>query len=731
MIKKNDKEIVGVFKGTTEISAVYKGLVLVYQNAKTMIAEGVPPITVLNALAKVLLGYRVYGNSIQDGTPTPDTPIEIQSVGDKTNNLLKNPNQLTLGEPSNTQYEYTSRKWTPDTYVKGISLSNNYNPNVCSLTIEDNKYIMSWEQTSQSAYGIGFPIVGLEAGETYSVSFEKEGTGYGGLLFYNANGELLGYSSNASRFKVPANIVYCVLLFNGNSYSTNLKVWNIQVKKGPATNYEPYGYRIPIKKASSNLLPYPYIFNSGTYGGIDITINDDGSIKLNGTTTGLNITFNTFRLKAGTYTISGNPSPDVNLWLRVVGGMSSAYYVRNYNGIKGTLTIAEDSDMYVYITISTGVTVDNVTIYPMVNEGTMDLEYSKYFTPVTTNIYLEEPLRKIGDGIPSRLPEGYTPLGYIETASDPSRSFITTDIPLNTISYIEFEYKLLNTASQHPMVFSSYTSSSIQSVAPYICVDGGANGSWTITPKINKSSQEKTKYMITNNNTSTNLLKIGGWYDNYWTAKGRYYYVKIYDKNNKLIRYFVPCKNSNNVVGMYDTVNNIFYKSAGTEEFIAGNIMYADYIDFETQKVYRNLKKINLSTTLSDFSFYTGWDNEDYTTCFFNASDKIVGFSGIMSNYFKSGTDYHANVYDNQITGNYGNRYIYIKIAKTIATSKTELNNWLNTLSTPVEIIYQLASTTEESIELPDILLNKGTNVVDVETSIAPSNLWIKYKGKE
>ena len=158
--------------------------------------------------------------------------------------------------------------------------------------------------------------------------------------------------------------------------------------------------------------------------------------------------------------------------------------------------------------------------------------------------------------------------------------------------------------------------------------------------------------------------------------------------------------------------------------------MYADYIDFETQKVYRNVKKINLSTTLSDFSFTTIWDNEDYTTCYFNASDKIVGFSGIMSNYFKSGTDYHANVYDNQIAGNYGNRYIYIKIAKTIATSKTELNNWLNTLSTPVEIIYQLASTTEESIELPDILLNKGTNVIDVETSITPSNLWIKYKGK-
>ena len=49
MIKKNDKEIVGVFKGTTEISAVYKGLTLVYQNALKLIAEGIPPLTVLMA----------------------------------------------------------------------------------------------------------------------------------------------------------------------------------------------------------------------------------------------------------------------------------------------------------------------------------------------------------------------------------------------------------------------------------------------------------------------------------------------------------------------------------------------------------------------------------------------------------------------------------------------------------------------------------------------------------
>ena len=32
--------------------------------------------------AKMLSNYRIYGNSIQEGTPTPDNPVEIESVGD-------------------------------------------------------------------------------------------------------------------------------------------------------------------------------------------------------------------------------------------------------------------------------------------------------------------------------------------------------------------------------------------------------------------------------------------------------------------------------------------------------------------------------------------------------------------------------------------------------------------------------------------------------------------------
>ena len=51
---------------------------------------------------------------------------------------------------------------------------------------------------------------------------------------------------------------------------------------------------------------------------------------------------------------------------------------------------------------------------------------------------------------------------------------------------------------------------------------------------------------------------------------GRIYYFKIY-YNNTLVRDFVPCyRKADNVAGLYDLVNGVFYTNAGTGTFIVG-----------------------------------------------------------------------------------------------------------------------------------------------------------------
>ena len=55
---------------------------------KTASAEGVPLVMEKCAKNKRMKQLEVYGNSVQNGTPTPENPIEVESVGEKcTKNL--------------------------------------------------------------------------------------------------------------------------------------------------------------------------------------------------------------------------------------------------------------------------------------------------------------------------------------------------------------------------------------------------------------------------------------------------------------------------------------------------------------------------------------------------------------------------------------------------------------------------------------------------------------------
>ena len=49
--------------------------------------SGIPPLS-FTAKGKPLTAWSITGNTVQNGTPTPDTPQEVKAVGDRTGNLL-------------------------------------------------------------------------------------------------------------------------------------------------------------------------------------------------------------------------------------------------------------------------------------------------------------------------------------------------------------------------------------------------------------------------------------------------------------------------------------------------------------------------------------------------------------------------------------------------------------------------------------------------------------------
>lgn len=73
------------------------------------------------------------------------------------------------------------------------------------------------------------------------------------------------------------------------------------------------------------------------------------------------------------------------------------------------------------------------------------------------------------------------------------------------------------------------------------------------------------------------------------SAKGQLYSAKLYDHTGTLVRDYVPCKNSEGVIGLYDKVNGKFYTNAGTGTFTAGT---ATGETITTNGVARKVKKM-------------------------------------------------------------------------------------------------------------------------------------------
>ena len=162
---------------------------------------------------------------------------------------------------------------------------------------------------------------------------------------------------------------------------------------------------------------------------------------------------------------------------------------------------------------------------------------------------------------------------------------------------------------------------------------------------------------------------------------------------------------------------------------------YTDYIDFENQKVYRNAAQQYYdgysNSVTRETTRYT--DYSRYTLSTFSPANAQTGASEELCNYCPQGNT------PNKFYVGYNNAgFLYLSDTLIGATSEdtsssriAKANNWLKTLIPVLYIVYPRSATAEESITLPDILLNKGTNIIEVDTTTTPSNMWIKYKGKQ
>lgn len=141
------------------------------------------------------------------------------------------------------------------------------------------------------------------------------------------------------------------------------------------------GLEIKVKGSTSqatrsgkNKLPYNYYDgNSKTVNGITFTVNKDRSITANGTATA-NATFgmvdiNSYAITAGSYKLVGENSEYTKVAIR--GSYKKTDGTTKYVSSAADFTIEEGStNVYFYVVILQGETVNNVTFYPMLLNST-------------------------------------------------------------------------------------------------------------------------------------------------------------------------------------------------------------------------------------------------------------------------------------------------------------------------------------------------------------------------
>ncbi|MCW1949439.1 MAG: DUF2341 domain-containing protein [Candidatus Shapirobacteria bacterium] len=188
----------------------------------------------------------------------------------------------------------------------------------------------------------------------------------------------------------------------------------------------------------------------------------------------------------------------------------------------------------------------------------------------------------------NELGDNYTQLNYITINNDATNGYfnsINTGVTYSSATKLEFTLKSTDTTASMVLV-SGYVSSNTRDY-PCILGSGGniAPSSFTtstLTPSnITRAqiSDGNIRTFTLNFTSSSNYpISFGAWIDSVWSRTVDWYSFKIWN-GNTLIRNLVPAKrNSDSVVGFYDTVNNVFYTNAGAGSFTAGTTAAYDSI---------------------------------------------------------------------------------------------------------------------------------------------------------
>lgn len=299
---------------------------------------------------------------------SPEAPIEIESVGDKTKNLFNSEAWLEL---------LSSKDATAYPTTTGVEDGYKY---IATYPKNPNIEFMKGEFKENTRYSISFYAKLVDANKL-------NGTG---MLITYTDGTVTRMLINSTSWKK-----YSVITTTNKTIdSIGLYYYhhtcgyyaNIMMAEGvELLDYEPYGYRIPVKVSGKNIFD-----NVWENGFIDTSTGNNQS-----SSTYIRSANYTKVVAGANYSISspniGGKDEGVTVYWYFYD--ENKTYLKRVVSYKDRKIVPPENTKYIRLSI---LTLDlNAKI--QIEEGEIVTEYEPYKEPVTTNIYLDEPLIKIGE----------------------------------------------------------------------------------------------------------------------------------------------------------------------------------------------------------------------------------------------------------------------------------------------------------------------------------------------
>ncbi|MBR0408302.1 MAG: hypothetical protein IJI53_09730 [Clostridia bacterium] len=199
--------------------------------------------------------------------------------------------------------------------------------------------------------------------------------------------------------------------------------------------------------------------------------------------------------------------------------------------------------------------------------------------------------------VASLLPAGYTQLQYIYSYN----SYINTGVDetqaararykilVRSITYNKGNHILSSTNTYFPFLRGSTSVAQSEIGFKLKGSENLASGSkaftwelqteYTIEGFIGDSNEVKVNGTVLLGATAGSNAVSGNYFNIFCTGDpsssayffhGNLYFMEIYDSSGNLLRNFIPCKNSSDVAGLYDTVTESFYTSGNESALTAG-----------------------------------------------------------------------------------------------------------------------------------------------------------------